>query len=240
MGFFKKSKDRSEPYNPYATSNTPSTATPAATGDRTGFANALSPGAQPPQPYVPTATATPVYVSAAPAAPLGASAPPASFDPHIYSPHSSLPAMGNAPMGAGAGQPPKKYVKINGVMKLNPEYKRWKDAQSGIATPNPVSAQALPVVCNMDDHAQLNQDLGQDVPLAESTNATIEMMQEPEISLGTLHACAFVVYHSTSKSRISYACLSLSLSILQKLAWPLMKWSMNSEEFSQNMKFPWV
>lgn len=35
----------------------------------------------------------------------------------------------------------------------------------------------------MDDHARLNQDLQQDIPLAESTNATIEMMQEPEISL---------------------------------------------------------
>jgi hypothetical protein len=35
----------------------------------------------------------------------------------------------------------------------------------------------------MDDHARLNEDLGQDIPLAESTNATIEMMQEPDISL---------------------------------------------------------
>ena len=24
--------------------------------------------------------------------------------------------------------PPKKYTKINGVVKLNPEYKRWKEA----------------------------------------------------------------------------------------------------------------
>jgi hypothetical protein len=79
--------------------------------------------------------------------------------------------------------PPKKYLKINGVMKMNPEYKRWKDAQSGGAPSAPSNPQALPVVCNMDDHAQMNEDYGQDVPLAESTNATIEMMQEPEISL---------------------------------------------------------
>lgn len=24
--------------------------------------------------------------------------------------------------------PPKKYTKVNGVVKLNPEYKRWKEA----------------------------------------------------------------------------------------------------------------
>ena len=75
------------------------------------------------------------------------------------------------------------------VMKMNPEYKKWKDAQSGGAgggmpPPSaPTNPQALPIVSNMDDHAQLNEDLGQDIPLSESTNATIEMMQEPEISL---------------------------------------------------------
>jgi hypothetical protein len=71
-------------------------------------------------------------------------------------------------------------------MKLNPEYKKWKEAQSGgggagTATSVARPDVALPVVSNMDDHMQMNQDLGQDVPLAESTNATIEMMQEPEI-----------------------------------------------------------
>ncbi|KAL3915180.1 MAG: hypothetical protein SGILL_005766, partial [Bacillariaceae sp.] len=35
----------------------------------------------------------------------------------------------------------------------------------------------------MEDHMQMNEDLGTDVPLAEATNATIEMMQEPEICL---------------------------------------------------------
>lgn len=86
---------------------------------------------------------------------------------------------------------PKKYTKVNGIMKLNPEYKKWKDAQNaatpgGGGTPATTvlnSAQALPIVSSMDDHAQMNEDLGQDVPLAESTNATIEMLQEPEISL---------------------------------------------------------
>jgi hypothetical protein len=85
-----------------------------------------------------------------------------------------------------SGQP-KKYVKVNGIMKLNPEYKRWKDAQSGPSNTPPVpvaaavSAQALPVVSSMEDHAEMNENIGA-IPLAESTNATIEMMQEPEIA----------------------------------------------------------
>lgn len=91
-------------------------------------------------------------------------------------------------MSSGA---PKKYIKINGVMKMNPAYKAWKNAQDAasnggvipVAAAVPTNANALPVVSNMDDHMKLNEDLGIDVPLAESTDATIEMMQEPEISL---------------------------------------------------------
>lgn len=83
--------------------------------------------------------------------------------------------------------PPKKYVKINGVMKLNPEYKKWKESQGQPATTVPNAAQALPVVTNMEDHEKLNEAStaagGAEIPLAESTNATIEMMQEPEISV---------------------------------------------------------
>lgn len=80
---------------------------------------------------------------------------------------------------------PKKYVKINGVMKLNPEYKKWQEAQNGGAPATSVanSNVALPVISSMEDHMQLNEDLGQEIPLADSTNATIEMMQEPEICL---------------------------------------------------------
>jgi len=84
---------------------------------------------------------------------------------------------------------PKKYTKINGIMKMNPEYKKWKEAQvgAGVAGATPAttilnSAQALPVVSSMEDHMKLNEDLKLDIPLAESTNATIEMLQEPEIA----------------------------------------------------------
>ncbi|KAL3920869.1 MAG: hypothetical protein SGILL_003046 [Bacillariaceae sp.] len=79
---------------------------------------------------------------------------------------------------------PKKYIKVDGVMRMNPEYKKWQATQNGgVVTSAPINAQALPVVSNMDDHAQMMENLGQDILLAESTNATIEMMQEPDISM---------------------------------------------------------
>jgi len=87
-----------------------------------------------------------------------------------------------------SGAPPKKYVKINGVMKMNPVYKKWKEQQSGGAPATTLANpdQALPVVTNMDDHEKLNDASiasgGPEIPLSDSTNATIEMMQEPEIS----------------------------------------------------------
>lgn len=99
----------------------------------------------------------------------------------MYNPHA---------IAAPGGPPPKKYVKINGVMKMNPEYKMWKDAQAtgdGAPPRTPVNPQSLPVVTNMEDHEALNDVStstgGAEVPLSESTNATIEMMQEPEISV---------------------------------------------------------
>lgn len=82
---------------------------------------------------------------------------------------------------------PKKYVKINGVMKLNPEYKKWKARQGGAPATTVASAQALPIVTSMEDHEKMDEAFRAaghaEVPLAESTNATIEMMQEPEISV---------------------------------------------------------
>lgn len=93
--------------------------------------------------------------------------------------------------------PPKKYIKVNGIMKLNPEYKRWKDAQNKataaaagpMAVAQPVttvanSSQALPIVSNMEDYEKLNDDLGA-IPLAESTSATIDMLQDEEMAAET-------------------------------------------------------
>jgi hypothetical protein len=84
---------------------------------------------------------------------------------------------------------PKKYAKIDGVMKLNPEYKKWKEAQSGGVPATTVAdpSKALPIVSSMEDHEMINEAStqygGQEIPLSESTNATIEMMQEPDICL---------------------------------------------------------
>jgi hypothetical protein len=41
-----------------------------------------------------------------------------------------------------------------------------------------VALMALPVVSCMEDHIQLNSDLGTSIPLTESTDATIAMMQD--------------------------------------------------------------
>lgn len=81
---------------------------------------------------------------------------------------------------------PKKYVKVNGIMKLNPEFKKWREAQGGgPATTVARPSVALPIISSMDDHEKLNDAMiaqGQpEIPLAESTASTIEMMQEPEI-----------------------------------------------------------
>jgi len=88
-------------------------------------------------------------------------------------------------MGAG----PKKYTKVNGIMKLNPEYKKWKEAQNAAgpsATAVPATtvarpSQALPIISSMEDYEKLNDDIGE-TPMAESTSATIEMLQDDEIA----------------------------------------------------------
>ena len=89
------------------------------------------------------------------------------------------------------GAPPKKYIKLNGIMKLNPEYKRYKENENkaaagpmAVAAPATTvmnSSQALPIVSSMEDYEKMNDNLGE-TPLAESTVATIEMLQEPEIA----------------------------------------------------------
>lgn len=85
--------------------------------------------------------------------------------------------------------PPKKYIRVSGVMKMNPAYKKWKEREGGGAPATTVQNpdNALPVISSMDDYEKFNEDVkvsgGAEFLLAESTNATIEMMQEPEICL---------------------------------------------------------
>ncbi|CAB9502117.1 expressed unknown protein [Seminavis robusta] len=100
---------------------------------------------------------------------------------------SMIPVTTGMSSGGGGGPAPKKYIKINGVTKLNPEYRRWKESQGVPATTVASPSIALPIVSSMEDHEKLNAASiaagGKEVPLAESTNATIEMMQEPEICM---------------------------------------------------------
>jgi hypothetical protein len=90
--------------------------------------------------------------------------------------------------GRPPATPPTKYTKINGIMKLNPEWKRWKESQGQTGTSLSNSNEALAVVTSMEDHAAFNQASvksgGREVPLSESTNATIELMQDPDICVG--------------------------------------------------------
>jgi hypothetical protein len=86
--------------------------------------------------------------------------------------------------------PPKKYIKVDGVMRLNPDYQRYVRNQNGGKKPATTVHKpnnALPIVSSMDDHMKINeasqQAGGPQIPLSEATNATIEMMQEPDISL---------------------------------------------------------
>ena len=110
--------------------------------------------------------------------------------------------------------PPKKYVKIDGVMKMNPAYKAWKTNQESggkggaIATASavPVNPNALPVVSNMDDHMQMNADLGIDVPLAESTDgkqkvatcgAMLSLLSTPKNSRKFCNVTIILYFHQT-------------------------------------------
>mmetsp|Transcript_22139 Transcript_22139/g.38954 ORF Transcript_22139/g.38954 Transcript_22139/m.38954 type:complete len:446 (+) Transcript_22139:104-1441(+) len=83
--------------------------------------------------------------------------------------------------------PPKKYTQVHGVTKLNPAWKKWKEAQDGgrrPATTTRYPKQALPVVTNAQDHKLLcDANGGEDIPFAEATIATMEIMQEPEMAM---------------------------------------------------------
>jgi hypothetical protein len=93
---------------------------------------------------------------------------------------------------AGAGGPPK-FAQINGIMKLNPEYKRWKESTTPggkAASTVPNTAMALPVITTLADYEALNQavDLSGNVVVtapiewAESTTATMEILRDYEVA----------------------------------------------------------
>lgn len=91
--------------------------------------------------------------------------------------------------------PPPKYIQVDGVMRLNPDYQRWKETDGADSTtypPSTVSSVALPVVSTMADYSSIHDAIlvtdatvvdATAPALADSTIATMEIFQEPEISL---------------------------------------------------------
>ena len=80
---------------------------------------------------------------------------------------------------------PKKYVFDNGVMKINPKYNKWKAAQSGVANPKvKAGKEPLAIVSSMEDVAdasnQQYEKTGTSLQLAESTAASLEIIQDDE------------------------------------------------------------
>ena len=84
---------------------------------------------------------------------------------------------------------PKKYTFENGVMKLNPEYKLWSDAQNG--TPpstdtKPAGDQPLAIVSSMGDVSEATEQqqssTGTTFQLADSTVASMEIMMDEDFT----------------------------------------------------------
>lgn len=80
---------------------------------------------------------------------------------------------------------PKKFVKIDGITKLNPDFKTYQHAHGQTSSTALDPDQALAVVSNPEQHEELRQaslKTGQgDVPLSEDTDAALKAIQNPEI-----------------------------------------------------------
>jgi hypothetical protein len=95
------------------------------------------------------------------------------------------------PTTTGGGPP--KFVQINGIMKLNPDYKRWKESTTpgGKACSTvPNTAMALPVITTLADYEALNQAVvisgnvvTAPIEWAESTTATMEILRDSDVAV---------------------------------------------------------
>lgn len=83
---------------------------------------------------------------------------------------------------------PKKYIFDNGVMKINPEYTTWKEAQSGgpVKPSKPDDQLPVAVVSSMGDIADAGEEqyaaTGTNLALSNSTAAAIEIIQDEEFT----------------------------------------------------------
>ena len=102
---------------------------------------------------------------------------------------NSFTNFSNHPSPTLCAMAPPKYVKINGIMKKNPEYEAWQRRQGATSSVGviPNTDKQLAVVSNMDDYETFNKAVvvygeKNERPMAESTSATIEMMQDPDMA----------------------------------------------------------
>ncbi|KAL3900686.1 MAG: hypothetical protein SGCHY_001162 [Lobulomycetales sp.] len=75
---------------------------------------------------------------------------------------SKVPFNAGPPAYDEANNAPKKYIKVNGISKLNPEYTQWQQKQTQQAAGQQATTlknanMALPVISNMEDYMQYNQ-----------------------------------------------------------------------------------
>jgi hypothetical protein len=95
-----------------------------------------------------------------------------------------------ATSSSSISSPPTKYVKVNGITKLNPEYTQWQRQQTKpgqVPTSLANASVALPVVSNMEDYMKFNeaqvQGGGVERPLASNTDQALERLQN-DASIG--------------------------------------------------------
>lgn len=79
-------------------------------------------------------------------------------------------------------EPPKKFITIDGVTQLNPAYRAYQQSQGKAPTTLLNPENALVVVSSLEDFEVLkHENRNGDIQLAPSTEAVMEMCQDPEV-----------------------------------------------------------
>jgi hypothetical protein len=80
-----------------------------------------------------------------------------------------------------SGNPYQKYIKVNGVSKINPDWKKWQEKNGGqqSSLTKKELDHALPVYCTHEEYLASNSK--GDVKLSESTVASFGIIQEEDV-----------------------------------------------------------
>ncbi|KAJ3219323.1 hypothetical protein HK099_004746, partial [Clydaea vesicula] len=80
---------------------------------------------------------------------------------------------------------PPKYIRVNGITKLNPEYTKYQQKNNLKPTSLKNAQSALPIISNMNDYASYNDSMtktgASERPLAETTDTSIQFLQSAEL-----------------------------------------------------------